>query len=347
MTGTCAKQTTSAPDAVPDGARRRRLLGWLVVGALCANAELCLALTDQQRAQAASTTATSATACTTLSKFYWEIGDGNSRLASGTWGNLPPAATDQLRVYSASKWVYGAYVYQRRGGVLNADDLRALRMLDGYTQTSACLLRNTVGSCQSAMDVRDTTAIDKYHYASGHFQKHAAINLGLASKTPSTLATEIHNYLGNDWVFTYRSPDLAGGGETSATDYGKFLRKILNGTLLLSGSALGSNAVCTYTGPSDPQTGREHCDTALNSPSNEDMDYSIGHWVETDPAWLASGGDAAYSSPGTGGFYPWIDASRSYYGVLAREDVASGAGGASAACGRLIRKAWLTGTPQP
>jgi hypothetical protein len=68
--------------------------------------------------------------------------------------------------------------------------------------------------------------------------------------------------------------------------------------------------------------------------------------VENDPVWLAGGGDAAYSSPGLAGFYPWIDSSRTYYGVLARIDLSQGAGGASTACGRLIRKAWLTATPQ-
>jgi hypothetical protein len=314
--------------------------------ALAVHAQTGVAQTNQQRAQAASTTATSHPACTSLPKFYWEIGDRNGSLASGTRGSSPPGATTQMAIYSSSKWIYGAYVFQRRNGVLNANDLRALRMLDGYTQTSACLLKTTVGNCQSSMSTQDASAVGKYFYASGHFQKHAAVDMGLASKTKSTLATEIHNYLGNDWTFTYRSTDLAGGGKSSASDYGKFLRKVLNGTLLLSGGALGSSAVCTYTGPTDPVTGRVHCANALNSPSDEAWDYSIGHWVETDPVWIASGGDAAYSSPGTGGFYPWIDSSRTYYGILAREDVASGAGGLSAACGRQIRMAWLTGQPQ-
>ncbi|HEY5808491.1 MAG TPA: hypothetical protein VIT67_11010 [Povalibacter sp.] len=305
-----------------------------------------LAQTNQQRAQAATTTATTNAACTALPGFYWEIGDRDAQLASGTRGSTPPTATTQMNVYSASKWVYGAYVYQRRNGILNSNDLRALRMLDGYTETKACLLQSTVGACHSSMSARDTAAIDKFFYASGHFQKHAAVDLNLASSTTSQLATEIHNYLGNDWTFTYSRTDLAGGGRSSAADYAKFLRKILNGTLLLSGGALGSNAVCTYTGPTDPVSGRVNCASALDSPSNEASQYSLGHWVESDPVWLAGGGDPAYSSPGLAGFYPWIDSSRTYYGILARVDLSQGAGAASSSCGRLIRKAWLTATPQ-
>ena len=53
--------------------------------------------------------------------------------------------------------------------------------------------------------------------------------------------------------------------------------------------------------------------------------------------------DGALSSPGAFGFYPWIEKSHSVYGILAR----SVPGGAfdSVSCGRLIRKAWMTGAP--
>ena len=49
---------------------------------------------------------------------------------------------------------------------------------------------------------------------------------------------------------------------------------------------------------------------------------------------------AAFSSPGAFGFYPWIDAGKTTYGIVARADM----GGAipSVYCGRLIRKAWMT-----
>ena len=84
------------------------------------------------------------------------------------------------------------------------------------------------------------------------------------------------------------------------------------------------------------------CTSAVSTPvpSTESWHYSLGHWVEDDPAV----GDGAFSSAGAFGFYPWVDASKTYYGVLAREDLlGTGMGVESARCGRLIRKAWMTG----
>ncbi|MEK6806392.1 MAG: hypothetical protein AABY95_07065 [Pseudomonadota bacterium] len=314
-----------------------------------------LAQTDAQRIQAATTTANTNAFCNALPKFYWEIGKGSQStpMASGSRGGGAPSATTQMPVYSASKWVYGAYVFQKRSGVLSTADRRAATMSMGYTENSACLFDTTVGTCHTAMDAYDPAALDKFFYASGHFQKHASVDLALSAMNKTQLATEIHSQVGSDFVFTYNQPQLAGRGKSSATDYAKFLRKILNGQLLLSGSALGSDAVCTYTDPTDPLTGRTNCPTALYSPVDdaavglqEAWHYSIGHWVEDDPVWLANGGDAAYSSPGAAGFYPWIDSSRTYYGILARNEVGATSSGESVKCGRLIRKAWLTATAQ-
>ena len=72
-------------------------------------------------------------------------------------------------------------------------------------------------------------------------------------------------------------------------------------------------------------------------PSSESWRYSIGHWVEDDPVV----GHGAFSSAGSFGFYPWIDADKTTYGVLARSESA-GNGIDSVDCGRLVRKAWIT-----
>ena len=74
--------------------------------------------------------------------------------------------------------------------------------------------------------------------------------------------------------------------------------------------------------------------------------YSIGHWVEDDPT---TNGDGSFSSPGAYGYYPWIDPSKTYYGLVARS-VPNGTGLSegyqSAQCGRLLRAAWKTGVVQ-
>ena len=57
----------------------------------------------------------------------------------------------------------------------------------------------------------------------------------------------------------------------------------------------------------------------------------------------------AYSSPGSFGFYPWVDLDRKLYGVLARQTEAftgNDEGYLSVQCGRLIRLAWKTGVAQ-
>ncbi len=58
-------------------------------------------------------------------------------------------------------------------------------------------------------------------------------------------------------------------------------------------------------------------------------------------------GASNVSSAGAFGFYPWIDAGKTWYGIVARMDTAGGGSGFdSALCGQLIRKAWITGVAQ-
>jgi hypothetical protein len=63
--------------------------------------------------------------------------------------------------------------------------------------------------------------------------------------------------------------------------------------------------------------------------------------VEDDAA-----GDGSFSSPGAFGFYPWIDAARKHYGIVARYELSSDAYLHSVLCGQPIRKAFLSGVPQ-
>ena len=319
---------------------------------------------DQRKAAARATiTNHSGTGQACSINFYWEIGDQHGKLDGDTKGLFGPNANTEMQIYSAGKWFYGAYVFQLRGGQLNDEDKDSLRMQSGYNQGNACLLSNTVGACQNLMNGYTQSADDddRFYYAGGHFQKHA-VDLGHGSKTRPQMVTEMRSKLdtpdGPDTnvVFTLNTPVLASGYRTTANNYAVFLRKMLSGTLLLSGSALGSDAVCTYPGPDDAPTGRVNCDGAIYSPlatpppgvneidtgANEMASYSIGHWVEDDPV----NGDGAYSSPGAAGFYPWIDASRNWYGIVARNFLTNTASAESVYCGRLIRKAWVTGIAQ-
>jgi hypothetical protein len=292
------------------------------------------------RIQAATTTAQSSTnACAAVQPFYWEIGNASGALASGSVnqaGNpVTYTATTTMPIASASKWLYGGYVAQRRAGVLTAEDIKYLNFRSGYTHFDSCNPADTVASCvaRGTNGVYDPATDNRFNYGGGHMEKHASL-MGLDAMNNATLAAEIRSQLGTDIALTYTQPQLAGGVNTSASEYARYLRKLLAGQLQM-GHLLGSSPVCT-----NPLT----CTTADATPIplTESWHYSVGHWVEDDPAV----GDGAFSSAGAFGFYPWIDAGHTYYGVLARNQFMPGEGRESVFCGRLIRKAWATGTAQ-
>jgi hypothetical protein len=291
----------------------------------------------------AATNTANGTACSALPKFYWEVGNAYGSEVSGTRGPFPPTHSTNMNVYSAGKWFFGAYLYEKRGGALNSNDLSGIRMLAGYFNGDACTTTstNTVYTCfaNTSMSTQFPNAVGKFHYGSGNFQWIAAGMSSLSNLTPSQLGLEISSVISPSSSITYTNPTLAGDAKASPDDYTTFLRRIINGQIQLSGSALGSQAVCTMATPGT-------CTTPQYSPVaqalGEAWHYSIGHWVEDDP----STGDGAFSSPGYGGFYPWIDANKQYYGVVARDDTSLPYADAMV-CGRKIRKAWMTGVVQP
>ena len=304
--------------------------------------------TTSQRTQAATQTAQSNPDCTSITPFYWEIGDPSGPLASASLGSSPPAADTQMKIASASKWFFGAYVLELRNGQPTAADIAALTMRSGYENlsydsciklTASAQQSETVDQCFQQAHLlgganSDFTAADvgRFYYNGAHFQKYADIDLGLGADTNATLAAALSAKIGTDVPIAYDSPQLAAGLTDSAAGYALFLRKILSGGLKMH-DALGTNAVCT-----NPAT----CATAVYTPipGTESWHYSLAHWVEDDPKV----GDGAFSSPGAFGFYPWIDAAKTTYGVLARYSVGGNAATESVLCGRDIRKAWMTGT---
>ncbi len=278
-------------------------------------------------------------ACQAIQPFYWEIGDKERSLYSGTRGADAPRAHTVMPIASASKWIFAAYVVQKRKGQLLPADIKALTMQTGYTslKPGRCVRwrearRNTqtVAECFSARNNEEHTPQheNKFFYNGGHFQYLGINALGLADYTNAALANEITSTLGLPLTLSFGSPLLSGGMTTSAVDYALFLRALLDGRLLL-GAQLGTHAVCTQ-----PTV----CAAAVYTPIPATMQwqYGLGHWIESDPRT----GDGAFSSAGAFGFYPWIDASKRYYGVIARDEKSKGSGASSAECGRQLRRAF-------
>lgn len=300
---------------------------------------------------AAAGTASTNASCTSIAPFYWEIGDEHGSLGSGSVDTgTGISASTKMPIASASKWIWGAYVLQRYSGtsddaITNSTTRSYLQMTAGYTNFSD----TSCGSAASVHACADMTGTDgdhtnvyvnagdagKFHYGGGHFQAFADTTAGLGSLGDTllhpNLANEIMSQVGTDTGLFYASPQPAGGVYANAVGYAAFLRRILNRSLVM-GSHLGEDAICTLPAK---------CPGANYSPFPEDVHYSYGHWVEDSP-----GNDGAFSSPGKFGFYPWIDSTKTYYGILARQDSNAGAYYASIVCGRLIRKAFLTGVVQ-
>jgi hypothetical protein len=327
---------------------RTRLLGLSGVASLalrCATSTAATAaganaaLPPQIRA---AQTAAQSGACTDARPFYWSLGDGQGVLAQGQVGPDAPSADTVMPIASASKWVYGAFVAERRAGQLTPQDITFLTFQSGHTRFHGCLPFQSVGSCaqrlRNGRGQPDPATVGRFDYNGGHMQQHAVL-MGLGELSPGELAQAVRQglpALGASWVFDYGQAQPAGGGRSSAAAYGQFLQAMLRGDLKI-GALLGQHAVCT-----NPRT----CSTAVSAPipPQESWHYSIGHWVEDDPAV----GDGAFSSPGAFGFYPWIDAARSHWGIVARsvmrhagdEDVALRPSIQSVTCGRAIRAAW-------
>lgn len=300
-------------------------------------------LTVAKRTAAARQTANENPACRAIRPFYWAIGDATGPRADDRVGLAAPRADTRMAIASASKLVYGSWVVEKRGGQLTPDDISFLHFTSGYTEFDRCLKDQTVAQCQSLHNRRiqngGYVAADdgRFFYSGGHMQKHAT-TIGLGPDDNAALAADMGGLLGVDG-FEYVQPQLAGGMRTSAAAYGRLLQRIVSGELRMRG-LLGTHAVCT-----NPAT----CPTAAYTPvpSDESWHYSLGHWVEDDPAV----GDGAFSSAGAFGFYPWIDAGKRWWGVLARfsadgldsDDPHQHPGAKSVYCGREIRAAWISG----
>ncbi len=308
--------------------------------------------TDAQRSAAAAATAATNPKCSvaTLGPYYWEIGDVNGVRVSNSEGSGAPTVNTVMWVFSSSKWLYAANVVQKRGVV--GTDVPFLNFTSGYSQygnAPICLPGNGSDTVQGCVPLGgngnlDAATVGKFAYDSGHMQHHATAVMGLGPADNAALAADLNATIGN-FGFTYSVPQLAAGVNVSPAGYAMFLRKMLNGGLALA-SALGTNKKCA-------NNAIPGCDAAFTPeelPTTEAWNYSLGHWVEDDPTV----GDHAFSSAGGGGFYPWIDSSKTYYGIVARErETEAGAGIHSEECGRLIRQAWKTGvtvsstTPTP
>lgn len=291
----------------------------------------------------------------------------------GTW---PFAPDKSMPIASAGKWMYSAYVLEARRGVLDPEnDVRYLNFKSGYGKNGTCgVLQSdstTVANCFNSNKPKFANLFD---YDSGHMQGHANTKMELGSKTGDystyvytipvvgTLGPTIGVVVdpaSSGRSLGYQSPVPAGGAYSAPDAYGRFLRNVLDGTLKYTLANLDTFQVTanpdkvheTWVNYSPLQNIYKVTltpKTAINDAYpgiGVGTSYGFGHWVEDpNPAKV----DGAFSSAGYFGFYPWIDRTKTWYGVVARAAAGTQTNASldAIACGVLVRSAWATATPK-
>lgn len=285
------------------------------------------------RKNAVKPTIDTAKECRNVSQFYWEIGDANGPLASGKKGSFFTADT-RVNLASASKWIFATYLVEKYGGLTDAQ-IQMLTQRSGYRSflDQVCMFTSKVNECMQAQlplyafeNPYTAEDVGTFFYSGAHFQQ-LAINVGLGNYTSPMLTAEIKKYI-HDGDIRFFFPGIGSGMRSSARTFGKLMRKMMRNEYRI-GEMLGSDRICTL-----PQL----CPMSLRSPLEKDWDYSLGHWVEHE----SGGPDEVFSGPGLQGFYPWISADRTLYGMISTQMLADFKA-TSSACGGKIRKAWTSG----
>jgi hypothetical protein len=313
----------SAPPALPPAPLRRSPLWWLLAVAAAIGGLFWLDRSEAAGSDpAAAAAAAGGASCRAVAPFYWEIGSRDAVLASGSVGAGAPKRDTVLGIASASKLLYGAYAAQ--SGALSAQDRQLLNMTAGYSSFEKCRPTQTVAACAAAgNDDIVPAAVGRFAYSGGDMQRHAAQG-PLGNLSARQLGPEMSRVLGAP--ITFRQPLIAGGAQISPAGYATVLQRMLRGELRL-GSLLGLGAVCTDK--------RACPGAAVSSPAKAAWGYGAAHWIE------APEGDGSFSSAGAFGFYPWIDASRTLYGIVAPAGSRPSIYWQATQCGAAIRAAFV------
>ncbi|PTL77181.1 hypothetical protein [Vitiosangium sp. GDMCC 1.1324] len=295
--------------------------------------------------QAAVDTANTSPDCTSLGDFYWEIGSGTAKLFGFSRGSTV-SETTVLPLASASKWLYASAYVQSKGYVnLGAAEKKQLNFTSGYLESTDDVTCGDVGTTVSECYGSDYKNVS-YHsgedgnffYDGGHMQKLATDDMGWRSGTGvASVVSWLNGQLGTSLPESSGAVAVAGGFRGSAAHYRVFLQKLLTNQYAMS-VRLTADAVPAY--PGGPGVS--------NTPwVSGQAYYGLGHWLERElvsDVWRMTG----HSSPGLFGFYPWVDAGKSQYMLLARARLIGPEheGEQSRVCAHKIRKAYELGVPQ-
>ncbi|HET7231374.1 MAG TPA: serine hydrolase domain-containing protein [Longimicrobium sp.] len=183
----------------------------------------------------------------------------------------------------------------------------------GIASSQLCLLdRGTsLASCTTEI------AATPLNYAPGEAFSYGSSSFQVAGRLAEIAAGESWNRLFKHRVadplgipstsFSGSNPLLAGGGSSTGDEYARVLRMIATrgshgGRRILSDTAIAAMA-------------RDYVGNAplAFTPRNDAHGYGLGAWRD---AVDASGAATQLSSPGSSGFYPWVDFKRDIVGIV-------------------------------
>lgn len=297
--------------------------------------------------QAAVNTAHTSADCASLGDFYWEVGDGAAKRFGFSRGTSFTETT-VLPLASASKWLYASAYVQSKGyaNLTNAEKKR-LNFTGGFIEGNDLNLCGDPGTTVSVCygpgykDVSYRILQDgKFFYDGGHMQKLAVDDMGWRTGTGFASVTDwLNNQLGTSFPESDNAVAVAGGFRGSAAHYRLFLQKLLNAQYAMS-VRLNADDVPAWPGGAHV--------TFTPWRGELPVHYGLGHWIEREPV-NGTITVTGHSSPGKFGFYPWVNAGRSQYMLLARarNDSTSFEGQMSRECAHRIRVAYVMGVTQP
>lgn len=273
------------------------------------------------------------------------IGDADGPLLTREYGSF--SIDDRHLIASASKWLTAMIIMSLvEQGVMSLDDQPqdyiswwsddpadarsriTLEQLLAFTAgfdtgpaASSCVSdpQTTVDDC--AREFHDgglryepgTT----FYYGPAHMQVAARMaELAAGQRYTDLVDLQLGATLGLSETYfrvpSASNPRASGGAESSASDYAKILRAILQGSFL---SGVNDQLEQVRTAP---PVDIASAPIAL-AEAGVEFRYALGHWREcTEPAWTASCENRQVaSSTGAFGWHPWIDYDNGYYGVLA------------------------------
>jgi serine-type D-Ala-D-Ala carboxypeptidase/endopeptidase len=265
-----------------------------------------------------------------------------------TWSRGSIDEETPMQIASATKWLASATVMTLvDDGTLSLDDRASkwlpfwatdaddprseitLRHLLSFTAgfraksfDASCAGNNSMTLEECARKYHDESHVDApgttYFYGPAPLQIAGAI-VERASERPfdDVFRERVADVVGMSEDATFgrekQNPLLAGGARARPSDYEKFLRALLDGTLLPA----QQEAMDEDNTPVDDVVIAE----SPVEKYGQAWHYALGHWREcAAEEWQATCDDEVIvSSPGAWGFYPWIDRARGTYGIMAAD----------------------------